>query len=102
MPTVEFDDDAVADIDGIYDHIGQSLRSPMAADRVIDRIHAACQLHASQPGMGEQRPDLATGVRVFSVGSYVVVYRPRDDGIRVLRVFLGRRNFPAYFHDKPV
>ena len=102
MATLEFDDDAVADIDGIYDHIGRSLKSPQAADRMIDRIHAACELHASQPGMGELMPDLANGVRVFSVGSYVVVYRPCDDGIRVLRVFLERRNFPALFHDKPI
>jgi toxin ParE1/3/4 len=102
MPHVELDDDALDDLDAIYDHIGQSLRSPRAADRTIDRIHAACQRYASQPGMGEVRPDLGPDIRVFAVGSYVVVYRPLHEGMRVLRIFLGRRNFPAYFHDKPI
>jgi toxin ParE1/3/4 len=102
MPRVEFDEDAIADLDAIYDHIGRSLKSPQAADRMIDRIDAACQRYASQPGMGERRADLGADLRIFSVGSYVVVYRPLADGIRALRVFLGRRNFPAYFRDKPV
>ena len=85
MPHVEFDADAITDLDGIYDYIGRSLKSPQAADRTIDGIHAACRRYASQPGMGEARPDLGAEVRIFSVGSYVVIYRPIDDGIRVLR-----------------
>jgi toxin ParE1/3/4 len=102
MPHVVFDADAISDLDGIYDHIGRSLKSPQAADRTIDDIHAACRRYASQPGMGEARPDLGPDLRIFSVGSYVVIYRPLEDGIRALRVFLGRRNFPAFFRDRPV
>jgi toxin ParE1/3/4 len=102
MPQVEFDEDAIADLDGIYDHIGRALKSPQAADRTIDKIHAACQRYASQPGMGEARLDFGADLRIFSVGSYVVIYQPLNDGIRALRVFLGRPNFPAYFRDRPL
>lgn len=101
MPHIELDEDALADLDGIYDHIGRSLKSPQAAEHTIDRIHAACHRYASQPGMGEIRPDLGPDLRIFSVGSYVVIYRPLPDGIRALRVLLGRRNFPAFFRERP-
>jgi toxin ParE1/3/4 len=89
----------LTDLDGIYDYIGRTRRSPQAADRTIDRIHQSCQVYASQPGMGEARPDLGENVRIFVVGSHVVIYRPLDDGIRVLRVFEGHRNYPALFRD---
>jgi toxin ParE1/3/4 len=65
MAQVEFDDDALADLDGVYDHIGRSLKSPQAADRTIDRIQTACERYATQPGMGEPRPDLGPDVRIL-------------------------------------
>jgi toxin ParE1/3/4 len=100
MPRVELDPDALTDIDHIYDYIGRTRRSPQGADRTIERIHLACHTYASQPGMGEARPDLGPTIRIFSVGSYVVIYRPLEDGIRVLRVFEGHRNYPAFFRDR--
>ena len=97
MPRAEFDPDALADLDAIYDYIGRVSRSADRADEVVDRIHRACELYANQPGMGEQRPDLGPGLRTFAVSPHVVIYRPFDDGIRVLRVFDGRRDYPALF-----
>jgi plasmid stabilization system protein ParE len=49
MPDVVFDPAALIDVDGIYDHIGRTLKSPQAADRTIDRIQEACRSHANQP-----------------------------------------------------
>ena len=97
MQRIEIDEDALADIDGIYDYIGHKLKSPQAADRTIDEIHEAFRRHASQPGIGEGRPDLGRDVRVFRVASYVAIYRPLDDGIRVLRVVVGNRDFRRLF-----
>jgi plasmid stabilization system protein ParE len=87
----------LADLDAIYDYIGRTRRSPDRADQVLDRIHESCQLHAGQPGVGERRPDLGPELLVFSVSPHVVIYRPIEDGVRVLRVFDGRRDYPALF-----
>jgi toxin ParE1/3/4 len=102
MSDVILDPVALTDLDGIYDHIGRTLKSPQAADRTVDRIQKACRIHANQPKMGEARPDLGRGIRIFPVGSYVVIYRPLEDGIHVLRILLGRRNYPSLFREKPV
>ena len=97
MPRLELDPVAVADLDAIYDYIGRTRRSPDRADQVLDRIHESCKLYASQPGMGERRPDLGPDLLTLTVGPHVVIYRPLDDGIRVLRIFDGRRDYPALF-----
>jgi toxin ParE1/3/4 len=97
MPRVDLDPAASIDLDAIYDYIGRASRSPDRADEVVDRIHRACERYATQPGMGELRPDLGPDIRIFAVSPYVVVYRPLQDGIRVLRIFDGRRDYPALF-----
>jgi len=97
MPRLDIDPDALADLDAIYDYIGRIRRSPETADRVVVEIHGACRLCASQPGIGELRPDLGPELRVLAVGPHVVIYRPTEDGIRVLRIFDGRRDYPVLF-----
>ena len=47
------------------------------------------------------RPDLGEVIRIFSFGNYVIICRPIDDGIDVLRVIEGHREFPALFGPKP-
>lgn len=49
-------------------------------------------LLASQPEMGERRPELATDIRSFVAGAYVVYYRPRPDGIELARVLHSARD----------
>ena len=48
-----------------------------------------------QPGMGQQRDDLRPGLRVFSSGRYVVVYKQFDMGIEVARIIDGARDWEA-------
>ena len=91
--------DALADRDlvEIAAYIGEVNHSPAAARRFLDRLSDKLKLYAAQPEMGERRPDLGEGIRIFAFGNYVVVYRPLDDGIDVLRVFEGHRDYPALF-----
>ncbi len=49
------------------------------------------------PYMGRQREELAARLRSFPVGSYVIFYRPIDDGIEVARILHGARDFPPLF-----
>jgi toxin ParE1/3/4 len=64
---------------------------------LVDAIEATCELYARQPELGELRPDLGRALRVFRVGNYVVAYQPAEDGILVIRVVDGRRDYPALF-----
>jgi toxin ParE1/3/4 len=68
-----------------------------AADRMLDRIDATCRLLAQQPRMGQSRPELAPEIRSFSVGNYVIFFRPLHDGIEVVRVLSGARDVDALF-----
>ncbi len=101
MPAVSLDVQAIADIDAIYDFIGIENHSPLAADRFLDALGEKLGLYALQPLMGQLRPDFGEAIRVFSFRNYVVIYRPTEDGIGVLRVFEGHRDYPALFRSSP-
>lgn len=73
--------------------------SPAAADRQLDSIDERCRLYAEQPLLGEERPEFEASLRSFSVGNYVVIYRPSTDGIDVLSVIHGARDIPAHLRD---
>lgn len=45
--------------------------------------------------MGEHREDLASGLRFFSGGRYVILYRPIETGIQRIRVLSGGRDIDA-------
>jgi toxin ParE1/3/4 len=43
------------------------------------------------PGMGVARPEIRPDLRMFPVGSYVVLYPQVDDGVEIVRVLHGAR-----------
>ena len=86
---------AEQDLDEIWDFVAN--HSAAAADRLIDTIAEKCHVLAGQPEMGQARPELAARVRSFSVGSYVIFFRPIEDGIEVARVVHGARDVDALF-----
>ncbi|MEI7702353.1 MAG: type II toxin-antitoxin system RelE/ParE family toxin [Planctomycetia bacterium] len=78
------------DLDEIWDYI--AANNPIAASKFIDKILKACQSYASQPRLGEARFDLMPDCRHFSVGQYVIYYRPVKDGIELIRILHGARS----------
>lgn len=89
--TAKAEDDLV----DIWVYIAQD--SPAAADRVLDNIDGKCRLLADNPLLGPARPDIASGLRYFPVGSYLILYREIVGGIEVVRVVHGARNLPDLF-----
>lgn len=71
--------------------------NPMTARRFVSKIERECDRHARFPLTGEARDDLGPDLRIFSVSSHVVIYRPIEDGIEVVRVVHGARNLPDLF-----
>jgi toxin ParE1/3/4 len=68
-----------------------------AALRMLDRIDQKCKILAGNPLLGEGCPELGEDIRHFTVRPYVIIYRPLDDGIELVRVLHGARDIPAIF-----
>ena len=72
--------------------------SPVAAARLIDRFEAAFRVLANAPGLGHVRTDIVprtSGLRFWTVSSYLVIYRPAAHGIDIIRVLSGYRDIGA-------
>lgn len=71
-----------------------------AADRLLRRIEQRCSRYATQPLLGERRPELSERARSFPVGNYVVIYEPLEDGIALLLVTRGCRDIHRLFDER--
>jgi toxin ParE1/3/4 len=87
--------EAKADARSIRSHIASDR--PAVADRFIDELYARFRLAATQPLMGEARSDLGADLRVLTVGNYVVVFRPINGGIEVVRIIHGACDIHSLF-----
>jgi len=64
---------------------------------VLFAIDDKCALLGRNPKLGPARPDIAPGVRYFTVGSYLILYREVSDGVEIVRVVHGARNLTDIF-----
>ena len=97
MPQVVLDRAAKADLIDIWLYIAED--NPQAADRMLDRINDGFQVIARFPHGGTARPELGRELRCYSVGKYVIYFRPMADGAQVARVLHGARDVDAMFGD---
>jgi len=95
MNRYRVDPDARDDLDEIYVYVAE--QNAPAADRLIANLIERFRLLATQPFLGQARPDLAEDLRSFVVGNYVIFYRPANDGIDVVRVIHAARDIDALF-----
>ena len=79
-------------------YIAQKTQSLQRAFDVLNRIDEKCELYSGFPMAGSVCDDLGPGLRYFPVDSYVVIYRPLNDGIRVLLAAHGHQDIPEVFH----
>ncbi len=69
-----------------------------AALRLRDRLFTAFDRLAERPALGHVRDDLisrTSGVRFWPVGTYLVIYRPAEWTIQIVRVLSGYRDVRA-------
>lgn len=67
--------------------------SDEAADLLLSRFSEKFELLSEHPEMGVIREDVGIeGLRSFIVGSYVVFYFAREDGVEIARVIHSRRD----------
>jgi len=95
MTKVFFAPAAEADLEAIHDYI--AAENPIAAAGLVTRLEDLAARLADAPGMGRARPELSPTLRSFPLGSYLLFYRPSDNGIEIVRVLHGGRDIPALF-----
>lgn len=84
---------ALADLIAIGRYIGSD--DPGAARRFVEELRARARLAAALPRAGRMVPEIGRpDVREVIHRTYRIVYGVGGDGIQVLTVFEGHRQFP--------
>ena len=84
--------EAEAELDDIWLYVARESSSSDIATRLIEVITDRFWL-AQHPQIGRRRDaDLRPGLRSFSVGEYVIVYRIEGEDVLILHVMRGSRD----------
>ena len=95
MPEASFATEADEDILGIADYIARN--NPEAARRWLSKMRETCELLAENPEIGQLRPGFGvSGCRSFTLGNYIVFFRPTTEGIQVARIVHGSRDLQDF------
>lgn len=86
---------ARADLFDIWEYIARD--SEAKANGFAQKLDAAFQLLAAEPGLGRSRSEILPGLMSFPVGRYVIFYRTSTTGISVLRVLHSARSLHQKF-----
>jgi plasmid stabilization system protein ParE len=78
------------DLEEIAEYIAQD--SPRHAARLIRLLRARMKEIAKQPRIYRLRPELGAEARLAIVGSYVILFRIRQNAVRIERVVHGSRD----------
>ena len=90
MPKFKLKPLAEQDLVDIWLYIAQD--NPRAADKLLDRIEAQCELLAIHPELGPARDDIAKGLRYHPLAGYLILYRVSSQGVDIVRVAHSARN----------
>ena len=86
---------AIKDLTDILEYVARD--KPLAAVAFVGKLEEKCHTLARFPLIGASRDELIPGLRVFSVGNYVIYYRPEGDTVRIERVLHGSRDADSLF-----
>lgn len=91
---VEISDDAVADLNALYDWIADKA-GPACALSYIDRLEEYCRGFDIASERGQQRDDIRTGLRVVGFERRITVaFTVEESRVIILRIFYGGRDWP--------
>ncbi len=88
---------AKADLLDIGYYIGVEQHRPMTAEKIVRELYAKCAQYAENPLIGTEATHLGEQCRTFPYKRWVVIYRPLNRGIQVLRIFDSARDYPSLF-----
>jgi toxin ParE1/3/4 len=88
---------ASRDLNEIADYFAET--NIEAGERFFREFNRKCQQLVAFPNSGKSYAQIRVNLRGLSFQGYIIFYRVLNDGIEILRVVSGRRNFPFLFED---
>lgn len=80
----ELSETADGELWAIWSYIARN--NPDAADRLLARLNTAMNRLVEYPYLGHARAGLASGLRIFTVGDYQIIYRPETDPLQIVHI----------------
>lgn len=68
-------------------------------EKFFREFNRKCQQLVAFPNSGKSYAKIRTDLRGLPVEGHIIFYRVLDDGVEILRVVSGRRNFPSLFEE---
>jgi toxin ParE1/3/4 len=103
MSPAQWNPQAELDVEEIYWWIAIRDRRSLTAKKILREIRQVCDEYAEAfvagSVLGTARPDWGESYRAFTHKRWVIVFRPIDDGIEIIRVVDGSRDFSRIFGD---
>jgi toxin ParE1/3/4 len=88
---------ASQDLNQIADYFAENNLE--AGEQFFLAFNRKCQQLIAFPNSGKSYTTIRPELRGLSLEGYIVFYRILDDGIEILRVVNGRRNFSSLFEE---
>jgi toxin ParE1/3/4 len=88
---------ASQDLNEIADYFAEN--NIEAGERFFQACNRKCQQLVVFPNSGKSYESIRSGLRGLSFEKYIIFYRILEDGIEILRVVSGRRDFPSIFEE---
>ncbi|HEX2209203.1 MAG TPA: type II toxin-antitoxin system RelE/ParE family toxin [Longimicrobium sp.] len=78
-------------------YVAEGSGNPEMGDRVIDQRTTVMERLTEFPDMGRPRREVRRALRSFVATPFVIFYRRKGDGIRIVRVLHERRDIDKAF-----
>jgi toxin ParE1/3/4 len=88
---------ASQDLNEIADYFAENNLE--AGERFFRAFNRKCQQLVAFPNSGKSYAAISPELRGLSLAGYIIFYRILDDGIEILRVVSGRRDFSSVFEE---
>jgi toxin ParE1/3/4 len=86
---------ASQDLNKIADYFAQTNLE--VGEQFFRDFNRKCKQLVAFPNSGKRYEEIRPDLRGLRLGEYIVFYRLLEDGVEILRVVSGRRNFSSLF-----
>jgi addiction module RelE/StbE family toxin len=104
MCKIRYSSEAKTDLADIKEYVGEELRNPDAAFRIITHITKRIRKLSRFPEMGASLSsivDMETNYRFLVCKNHLVFYRIEDTEIYIVRVLYGKRDYLTILFGEP-
>ncbi len=91
---VKLTDEALSDVEDLYNYIADELLNPDAAYRIMRKILDACAKLDIFPERGVTRQFLGENYRILPIDrQFTIIYSISEPNVIIKRIFYGKRDF---------